>query len=188
MSAEEFVSGLNFENLGGFDRLEKRVRSDGRDVDAVLLHVRTTEAEDVSSVLKILARLHGVRIAVMLPVEASVGLVRRFLVNGADTILTDDLSEEAVGHMMALLSLGVQAATFRDGIMPPAKPILHRLSDRELQVLQGVCDGLQNKEIAHNFNIKEVTVKMHVRAVIRKLDAKNRTHAAMIARDMGLVD
>ena len=74
-----------------------------------------------------------------------------------------------------------------NGFHPDPSVVAQKLSDRELQVLAGVCKGLQNKEIAHDFNIKEVTVKMHVRAVIRKLDAKNRTHAAMIARDLGLV-
>lgn len=63
----------------------------------------------------------------------------------------------------------------------------HLLSRRELQILALLCDGQQNKEIAHSFGIQEVTVKMHMRSVIRKLGARNRTHAAMIARDLGLV-
>ncbi len=61
------------------------------------------------------------------------------------------------------------------------------LSRREEQILALLCDGQQNKEIAHTFGIQEVTVKMHMRSVIRKLGARNRTHAAMIARDRGLV-
>lgn len=61
------------------------------------------------------------------------------------------------------------------------------LSRREAQILALLCDGQQNKEIAHTFGIQEVTVKMHMRSVIRKLGARNRTHAAMIARDRGLV-
>nr|WP_281502740.1 response regulator transcription factor [Aliiroseovarius sp. F47248L] len=61
------------------------------------------------------------------------------------------------------------------------------LSRREEQILALLCDGQQNKEIAHTFGIQEVTVKMHMRSVIRKLGARNRTHAAMIARDRGMV-
>lgn len=61
------------------------------------------------------------------------------------------------------------------------------LSPRELDVLRGVCAGKSNKEIARNLDLQEVTVKLHVKTMSRKLGARNRTHAAMIARDRKLV-
>ncbi len=61
------------------------------------------------------------------------------------------------------------------------------LSPRELDVLRGICDGKSNKEIARDYDLQEVTVKLHVKTMSRKLAAKNRTHAAMIARDRKLV-
>ena len=61
------------------------------------------------------------------------------------------------------------------------------LSQRELDVLQGICAGKSNKELARDIGLQEVTVKLHVKTMSRKLQAKNRTHAAMIARDMKLV-
>jgi len=61
------------------------------------------------------------------------------------------------------------------------------LSPRELDVLRGICAGKSNKEIARDFGLQEVTVKLHVKTMTRKLEAKNRTHAAMIARDRKLV-
>lgn len=61
------------------------------------------------------------------------------------------------------------------------------LTDRELEVLRGVCRGASNKEIARELDLKEVTVKLHVKTLSRKLDAKNRTHAAMIAKENNLV-
>lgn len=61
------------------------------------------------------------------------------------------------------------------------------LSKREHQVLQGICQGLANKEIALDLSIQEVTVKAHAKTLCRKLGARNRTHAAMIAKDMLLV-
>ncbi len=62
-----------------------------------------------------------------------------------------------------------------------------RLTPREQDVLQGLAEGKLNKEIARDLDIQEVTVKLHVKTLSRKLGAKNRTHAAMLARDMGLV-
>lgn len=59
------------------------------------------------------------------------------------------------------------------------------LTKRESDVLRGICRGLANKEIARELDLQEVTVKLHVKTLSRKLGAKNRTHAAMIARDFG---
>lgn len=61
------------------------------------------------------------------------------------------------------------------------------LTSRELEVLQGICRGQSNKEIALDYNLHEATVKLHAKTLSRKLSAKNRTHAAMIARDRNLV-
>jgi len=61
------------------------------------------------------------------------------------------------------------------------------LSRREVDVLQGICQGKSNKEIARDLDLQEVTVKLHVKTLSRKLEARNRTHAAMIARERNLV-
>lgn len=61
------------------------------------------------------------------------------------------------------------------------------MTPRETEVLNGICDGLTNKEIALRLDLQEVTVKLHVKTLTRKLQAKNRTHAAMIARDLNLI-
>ena len=60
------------------------------------------------------------------------------------------------------------------------------LTARELQVLEGLCRGLSNKEIAREIDLQEVTVKLHVKTACRKLDAKNRTQAALTAKQAGL--
>ncbi|HMO07524.1 MAG TPA: response regulator transcription factor [Paracoccaceae bacterium] len=61
------------------------------------------------------------------------------------------------------------------------------LTGRETTVLRGICEGKSNKEIARDLTLQEVTVKLHVKTLSRKLGARNRTHAAMIARNGGLV-
>ncbi|HBB83198.1 MAG TPA: DNA-binding response regulator [Sulfitobacter sp.] len=61
------------------------------------------------------------------------------------------------------------------------------LSERERQVLRGLMTAQSNKEIARDLDLQEVTIKLHVKTLCRKLDAKNRTDAAIIARDAGFV-
>lgn len=60
------------------------------------------------------------------------------------------------------------------------------LTEREMQVLDGLCRGLSNKEIAREIDLQEVTVKLHVKTACRKLGAKNRTQAALTAKEAGL--
>lgn len=61
------------------------------------------------------------------------------------------------------------------------------LTRREVSVLRGICEGKANKEIARDLALQEVTVKLHVKTLSRKLAARNRTHAAMIARNSGMM-
>lgn len=55
------------------------------------------------------------------------------------------------------------------------------LSESELSVLRMVCAGMANKEIAREMETTEVLIKMHMRGICKRLDAKNRTQAAVIA-------
>lgn len=60
------------------------------------------------------------------------------------------------------------------------------LTRREREVLSHLARGASNKEIANTLGLQVVTVKLHVRGLCRKLDAKNRTQAALRARELGL--
>jgi two-component system NarL family response regulator len=64
----------------------------------------------------------------------------------------------------------------------------HRaLTSREVEVLRMVAKGLGNKEIAGTLNIAEVTVKLHVSHVLEKLNVKDRTQAATVALQRGII-
>lgn len=87
------------------------------------------------------------------------------------------------------MAAGEQYAPIKFMTQPVEKdshPLADRLTERELQVLEGLCLGLANKEIARELDLQEVTIKLHVKTLTKKLDARNRTQAAMIARDAGL--
>jgi len=61
------------------------------------------------------------------------------------------------------------------------------LTKRESEVLRGICEGQSNKEIARTHQLQEVTIKLHVKTLFRKLNVRNRTQAAMVARDLDLI-
>lgn len=63
-----------------------------------------------------------------------------------------------------------------------------RVTPRQKQILQGLVDGLSNKEIARELDIIEGTVKAHVRSLMGKLGVRNRTQLAVTATRAGLID
>ncbi len=61
------------------------------------------------------------------------------------------------------------------------------LSAREVQVLELIVRGLANKQIAYTLNIAEHTVKNHVKNILSKLGAQDRTQAATAAIQRGII-
>lgn len=61
----------------------------------------------------------------------------------------------------------------------------HGLSNRECETLRGLCAGKSNKEIARELDLQEVTVKLHVKNILSKMNVKNRTQAALMAQSEG---
>lgn len=63
------------------------------------------------------------------------------------------------------------------------RPLARALTNREQQVLEQVCTGRSDKEIARELGIQTPTVKLHLKMIFRKLGVQNRTQAALIAMD-----
>jgi two-component system, NarL family, nitrate/nitrite response regulator NarL len=81
--------------------------------------------------------------------------------------MTDDPEPEPDEEMIA------------EDVMVPHSPCV--LSARETQILQCLISGQSNKMIARNFDIMEATVKVHIKAILRKIRVQNRTQAAIWA-------
>jgi DNA-binding NarL/FixJ family response regulator len=62
------------------------------------------------------------------------------------------------------------------------------LSDREVAVLRKVASGTSNKIIAAQLEVTEATVKGHLKSILSKLGANDRTHAVTIAMKRGFLD
>ncbi len=62
----------------------------------------------------------------------------------------------------------------------------YHLTGREREVLNYLLKGASNKDIARHLDLQVVTVKLHVRGICRKMGAKNRTQAALLAHEMSI--
>lgn len=74
----------------------------------------------------------------------------------------------------------------RQAASAPRAPEALHLSPREADILHRIACGDSNKHIARRFEIAEATVKAHMKAILRKIGANNRTQAAMWAVNNGL--
>lgn len=68
----------------------------------------------------------------------------------------------------------------------PAPAVAHPLTDRETEVLRLVASGSSNREIARRLHLSEGTVKNHISRILARLGLRDRTQAALYARDHGL--
>jgi len=76
----------------------------------------------------------------------------------------------------------------RHHFVPKAdQPLIEPLSERELEVLHYVADGLQNREIAEKITVTLSTVKTHINNIYRKLEVNNRVQAVARARELDLL-
>lgn len=57
------------------------------------------------------------------------------------------------------------------------------LTQRQLMVVEALCQGMANKQIAYELSMSEHTVKVHLRHIMRKLNARNRTEVAVLTKD-----
>jgi DNA-binding NarL/FixJ family response regulator len=69
----------------------------------------------------------------------------------------------------------------------PEEYLVEELTEREMEVLELLADGLANKQIALELEISEHTVKFHVSSIYTKLGAANRTEAVRIGARLGLI-
>jgi two-component system NarL family response regulator len=113
--------------------------------------------------------------------------IRRALIAGAQSYLTKDvLHDELLGAIRAVhagmryLPAQIEAA-IKSQLPHPD------LSARELEVLRLIAPGFSNKQIAHELRIAEDTVKNHVKSILKKLAADDRTQAATNAIQRGII-
>ncbi|WP_176084507.1 response regulator transcription factor [Martelella sp. HB161492] len=120
---------------------------------------------------------------------ASRAVAEEALASGAAGFLPKTLPAKTLVHAIRFMAAGEQYAPVQfltDKEETKIHPLAEKLTKREMEVLQGLAEGQSNKEIARGLDLQEVTVKLHVKTLCRKLEAKNRTMAAMIAKEAGL--
>jgi len=168
--------------------------------DLVLLDVAMPGMEGMEGLRLILERVSDTRVVMLSAIENSEDVFRAIRMGARGYILKSS-SEHVLEHAISLAMTGetyIPSGIFMDRqghlVTPgtaarndydPANP-LSQLTARQRDVLACMMGGSPNKEIARELGLLESTVKAHVKAILKKLGAANRTQASMIASRHGL--
>jgi DNA-binding NarL/FixJ family response regulator len=120
---------------------------------------------------------------------ASAASVQIIIQAGARGFLPKTATSEQFTHAIRMLLAGGTSvpADLLVGAPPSGEaPWLTLLTPRETEVLRATARGLSNKEIARELDLAEVTVKLHLSSIFRKVGVRSRTEAAMLASKAGL--
>ncbi len=121
--------------------------------------------------------------------SASREVAQQALDNGAAGFLPKTMSGPSLINAIRFMAAGeiyAPISFLQGGALDAQSRVAKSLTTREKQVLSGLVRGLSNKEIAREVSLQEVTVKLHVKTTCRKLGARNRTQAAIAAKEAGL--
>lgn len=169
--------------------------------DVILMDLRMPVLDGVAATRRLKESANPARIIVLTTFDDDETIFDG-LRAGAVGYLLKDVSSEKLAEAIRAAARGesflqpsiaakVLAEFNRLGEHAPAtgRPIqmVEPLSERELEILRQVAAGDSNKEIAVRFYITEGTVKNHVTNILGKLGVRDRTQAALRAREMGLI-
>ncbi|MEM0945844.1 MAG: response regulator transcription factor [Pseudomonadota bacterium] len=157
---------------------------DSGDIDLAIFDYRMPGMDGLDGLGQVRAMFPDVRVALMSGVASP-------------TVVRDALAQGAEGYLPKSLPVSKMIAAVRDildgqGFVPvddiERQAALHKkeawdLSTRELEVLEKLCLGRSNKQIAEELGVKLVTAKLHVANIMSKMGVDNRTQAVVLAKE-----
>ncbi|MGR3464397.1 response regulator transcription factor [Limimaricola sp.] len=178
--------GMRVAQAGSHDEAMSRMRRDGP-FELVLLDYMMPGMQGLEGLRRALEAAGGNPVA-LISGSADRRVAEAALAAGAAGFLPKTMAARSLVNAVKFMVMGETYAPIDFMNAPDEKSAADGLlTPRERQVLEGLTQGKSNKEIAIDRDIQEVTVKLHVKTLCRKLGARNRTHAAMMARDQSLI-
>ena len=154
--------------------------------DVTLMDLRMPDMSGIDALIAILAEFPDARIVMLTTFEGDVE-IQRSLTAGARGYLLKNLPPKELVEAIRQVHAGRKQIP-REIAAQLAEHIAdERLTEREIDVLQHVAGGNRNRDIAERLAISEETVKVHVKHIMEKLGASDRTAAVAIAVRRGII-
>jgi len=155
--------------------------------DVTLMDLQMPEMNGVDAMIAICSEFPQARIVVLTTYIGDVQVMRALKAGARAYLLKSSLRKELV-ETIRLVHAGQKRIPPEVASELAEHATDDSLSSREIEVLRLVSGGNANKEIAAQLSITEETVKGHIKNILAKLGANDRTHAVTIGLKRGIID
>jgi DNA-binding NarL/FixJ family response regulator len=154
--------------------------------DITLMDLQLPKLGGVDAILKIRADAPGARFVVLTTFDGDEDIFRA-LQAGAKAYLLKGMTVDELLSTIQAVHEGKTKISPAIAEKLAERMSAQTLTARELSVLERIVAGRANKEIASDLDISEATVKSHINSLLGKLGVSDRTHAATVALQRGIV-
>jgi DNA-binding NarL/FixJ family response regulator len=155
--------------------------------DVTLMDLRMPDMSGTAAIAAIRAEFPNARIVVLTSYAGDAHAVNALKAGASAYLLKSMLRKELLDTIRAVHA-GKRRVPPEIAVEIAEHSADDTLTERELEVLRRVGGGLSNKQIAQQLTISEGTVKAHMKSILPKLGARDRTHAVMIAVKRGIIE
>ena len=155
--------------------------------DVTLMDLQMPEMNGLDALLAIRAEFPEARVIMLTTYEGDVHILRALKAGAQGYLLKSTLHSELL-HTIRAVRAGKRSLSPEASFQVAEHTGDENLTPAEIVVLRLIAGGNANKEIAEQLGVTEDTVKGRVKSILSKLEANDRTHAAIIGLRRGIID
>jgi len=163
--------------------------------DVVLMDIKMPNADGIEATRQIIETLPGVKIMILTAFETDSQVIQALKSGASGYVLKDSSAASIVNSIVAVMSgERVMASSVANRVLDmltgatTPKEFYDGLTNREIEILKLLANGMANKQIAYRLKISEKTVRNHVSNAYEKLGISDRSQAVLYAVKKGLVE
>lgn len=155
--------------------------------DVTLMDVQMPEGNGIDAIVKIREEFPDARIIVLTTYTGDAQAARAFKAGAAGYLLKNMVRKELI-DTIRMVHAGKKKIPAEIAVEMAQHHSDDALTEREIQVLREVAAGNANKMVAQLLHVSEETIKAHMKSILSKLGANDRTHAVTIAVRRGIIE